>query len=207
MFDVTAIRRDFPILNEKVNGKPVVFLDSAASSQKPVQVMEAMDAVYRTGYANVHRGVYAFSESATAKYDEARIKVAEFIGAPEECMVFTRNATEALNLIAYSYGRAFLNAGDEIIITELEHHANFVPWVQLGKERGLVVKFIPVTPDGTLDIVKLDELLTARTKLVCFAQVSNVLGTITDPAPIIQKRTRWAQRSWSMGRKRPRTCP
>jgi len=187
MFDVSAIRRDFPILNETVNGKPVVFLDSAASSQKPVQVMEAMDAVYRTGYANVHRGVYAFSENATAKYDEARAKVAAFIGAPAECVVFTRNATEALNLIAYSYGRTFLNAGDEIVITELEHHANFVPWMQLAKEKGVVVKFIPVAPDGTLDVAKLDELLTPRTKLVCFAQVSNVLGTITDPGPIIQK--------------------
>ena len=186
-FDTTRVRRDFPILSEMVNGKPVVFLDSAASSQKPTQVLDAMDAVYRTGYANVHRGVYAFSESATAKYDEARTKIARFVGAPAECIVFTRNATEALNLIAYSYGRAFLNAGDEIVITELEHHANFVPWMQLAKEKGVVVKFMPVTPDGLLDVAKLDDLLTPRTKLVSFAHVSNVLGTITDPKPIIDK--------------------
>jgi cysteine desulfurase/selenocysteine lyase len=187
MFDTARIRRDFPILNEQVNGKPVVFLDSAASSQKPVHVLDAMEAVYRGGYANVHRGVYAFSESATTKYDAAREKVARFIGAPAACVVFTRNATEALNLLAYAYGRTFLNAGDEIILTELEHHANFVPWVQLGREKGVTVKFIPVLPDGTLDVAKLDQMLTARTKLVCFAQVSNVLGTITDPHPIIQK--------------------
>jgi cysteine desulfurase/selenocysteine lyase len=186
--NVARIRRDFPILNERVNGKPVVFLDSAASSQKPVQVMEAMNAVMQRSYANVHRGVYAFSEQATALYDEARAKVARFIGAPSPAnIVFTRNATEALNLLAYSYGRHFLQAGDEILITELEHHANFVPWLVLAKERGLTLKFIPITPEGTLDVGALDALLTPRTKLVCFAHVSNVLGTITDPASIIQR--------------------
>jgi len=187
MFDTAVIRRDFPILQETVNGKPVVFLDSAASSQKPVQVLDAMDKVYRTGYANVHRGVYTFSESATASYDAARAKIARFVGAPAECIVFTRNATEALNLIAYSYGRTFLSAGDEIIITELEHHANFVPWMQLAKERGVAVKFIPITPEGRLDVAKFDELLTTRTKLVSFAHVSNVLGTITAPKPLIER--------------------
>jgi cysteine desulfurase/selenocysteine lyase len=186
--DVATIRRDFPILGQRVNGKPVVFLDSAASSQKPQQVLQAMDAVYRTGYANVHRGVYQFSEAATAAYDQARAKVARFIGAPApENIVFTRNATEALNLIAYSYGRHFLQAGDEIVITELEHHANFVPWLELAKDKGITLKFIPITPEGTLDLSKLDELLTPRTKLVSFAHVSNVLGAITDPAPIIAR--------------------
>lgn len=187
-FDTRQVRADFPILSELVNGKPVVFLDSAASSQKPRQVLQAMDDVYRSGYANVHRGVYAFSESATARYDVARAKVARFIGAPApECVVFTRNATEALNLIAYSYGRSFLNTGDEIVITELEHHANFVPWMQLAKERGVALKFIPVTQAGQLDLSALDTIITPRTKLVSFAHVSNVLGTITDPAPIVQR--------------------
>jgi len=186
--DVATIRRDFPILSQSVNGKPVVFLDSAASSQKPQQVLDVMDAVYQMGYANVHRGVYQFSEAATAAYDQARAKVARFIGAPApENIVFTRNATEALNLIAYSYGRHFLHAGDEVVITELEHHANFVPWLELAKDKGITLKFIPITPEGMLDLSKLDELITPHTKLVSFAHVSNVLGAITDPAPIIAK--------------------
>ena len=187
-FDIAAIRRDFPILSEQVNGRPVVFLDSAASSQKPTQVLDAMSSVYRHQYANVHRGVYQFSEAATAQYDEARVKIAKFIGAPApENIIFTRNATESLNLLAYSYGRHFLKAGDEVLITELEHHANFVPWFYLAQEKGIVVKCIPLTPNGQLDLSKLDDLLNERTKLLSFAQVSNVLGTITAPAPLIQR--------------------
>ncbi len=187
-FDVAAIRRDFPILSEQVHGRPVVFLDSAASSQKPTQVLDAMSSVYRHQYANVHRGVYQFSEAATAQYDEARVKIAKFIGAPApENIIFTRNATESLNLLAYSYGRHFLKAGDEVLITELEHHANFVPWFYLAQEKGIVVKCIPLTPNGQLDLSKLDGLLNERTKLLSFAHVSNVLGTITDPAPLIQR--------------------
>jgi len=188
VLDVGAIRRDFPILNERVQGKPVVFLDSAASSQKPAQVTQAMDQVYRRTYANVHRGVYTFSEQSTDLYDQARVKIARFIGAPApENIVFVRNATEALNLVAYSYGRSALKPGDEVLITELEHHANFVPWMVLAKERDLALKFIPITPGGLLDLDRLDELITPRTRLVSFAQVSNVLGTITDPRPIIER--------------------
>jgi cysteine desulfurase/selenocysteine lyase len=187
-FDIAAIRRDFPILSEQVNGRPVVFLDSAASSQKPTQVLDAMSSVYRHQYANVHRGVYQFSEAATAQYNEARVKIAKFIGAPApENIIFTRNATESLNLLAYSYGRHFLKAGDEVLITELEHHANFVPWFYLAQEKGIVVKCIPLTPNGQLDLSKLDDLLNERTKLLSFAHVSNVLGTITDPTPLIQR--------------------
>ncbi len=186
--DTASVRLDFPILSELVNGKPVVFLDSAASSQKPAQVLQAMQRVYRATYANVHRGVYTFSERGTELYDQARAKIAQFIGAPRpETIVFTRNATEALNLVAYSYGRAFLRPGDEIVITELEHHANFVPWMVLAKERGLALKFIPLTAEGMLDLSRLDELITPKTRLVSFAQVSNVLGTIIDPAPIIAR--------------------
>lgn len=186
--DIQKIRKDFPALGERVHGRPLVFLDSAASSQKPAQVLNAMDEVYRTTYANVHRGVYQFSDHATQLYDAARAKIARFIGAPApENVVFTRNATEALNLLAYSYAPHALRAGDEIILTELEHHANFVPWVTLAKQHGWVVKFVPLREDGLLDWDKLDALLTPRTKLVCFAQVSNVLGSITDAKAITQK--------------------
>lgn len=188
VIDVARIRRDFPALAQLVHGRPLVFLDSAASSQKPVQVLEAMDSLYRTSYANVHRGAYAFSRHSTDLYDAARAKVAAFIHAPTpEQIVFTRNATEALNLLAYSYGRTFLQPGDEIVLTELEHHANDLPWQLLARERGLVLKRIPLTPDGTLDLRTLDTLITPRTRLVSFAHVSNVLGTITDPRPIIAR--------------------
>lgn len=186
--DVARIRKDFPILSEKVNGRPLVFLDSAASSQKPVQVLNAMERVYRATYANVHRGVYWNSEQSTELYDAARARIARFIGAPSpENVIFVRNATEGLNLVAYSYGRHFLRAGDEVLLTELEHHANFVPWQMLAKEIGVKLKFIPLTPQGALDLSKLDELLTPQVKLVTFAQVSNVLGTITDPRLIIDR--------------------
>jgi len=188
MLDIARIRADFPILNQSVNGKPLVFLDSAASSQKPLPVLQAMEEVYRYAYANVHRGVYRLSELATERYDQARAKIARFIGAPEpECIVFTRNATEALNLLAYAYARHFLKPGDELLITELEHHANFVPWQVLARERDIVLKFIPITAEGVLSLDALEALLTERTRLVSFAHVSNVLGTITDPAPIIQR--------------------
>lgn len=186
--DVARIRQEFPALSQLVNGKPLVFLDSAASSQKPAQVLDAMDALYRSTYANVHRGVYTNSERSTELYDESRAKMARFIGAPApENVVFVRNATEALNLLAYSYARTFLNHGDEVVLTELEHHANFVPWLVLARERGVKLKFIPLTAQGTLDLDKLDDLLTPRVKLVTFAHVSNVLGSITDPRPIIAR--------------------
>jgi cysteine desulfurase / selenocysteine lyase len=185
---VARVKADFPIFDQRVYGKRLVFLDSAASSQKPVQVLDAMDHIYRTTYANVHRGVYGFSERSTELYDQARERIARFIGAPSaDQIVFTRNATEALNLIAYTYGRAFLQVGDEIVLNELEHHANLIPWLILAKERGLTLKFIPLAPDDTLDLGALDALLTPRVKLVSFAHVSNVLGTITDPRRIVAR--------------------
>jgi len=192
--DVARIKADFPIFDQHVAGKRLVFLDSAASSQKPVQVLDAMDQVYRTTYANVHRGVYTFSERSTERYDQARAQIARFIGAPSaEQIIFTRNATEALNLLAYAYGRTFLQAGDAIVLSELEHHANLVPWLILAKERGLTLKFIPLAPDGTLDLGALDALLTPRVKLVSFAHVSSVLGTITDPRPIVARARGWRE--------------
>lgn len=185
--DAPRIKADFPALQAPVQGRPHVFLDSAASAQKPLAVLAAMEDVYRSTYANVHRGIYRFSEETTARYEAARLKVAAFIHAAPEEIIFTRNATEALNLVAYSYGRSVLQPGDALVLTELEHHANFVPWLHLANERGLELRFIPVAADGTLDLSRLDELIDARTKLVSFAHVSNVLGTITDPQPIIAR--------------------
>ncbi len=171
-----------------MNGQRVTFLDSAASSQKPLSVLRAMDDVYTRAYANVHRGVYAFSETATARYDDARARVARFLGAPSpDSIVFTRNATESLNLLAYSYARHFLQPGDEIVITEFEHHANFVPWLVAAKERGIVLKFAPFDAEGRLDMQAFQKLTGPRTRLISFAQVSNVFGTITDPAPIVAR--------------------
>jgi cysteine desulfurase / selenocysteine lyase len=177
--DVEAVRADFPILSRLVHGKPLVFLDSAASSQKPLAVLNAVDTYYRTTHANVHRGVYEMSEEATAQYEAARNKVSRFINAccPKE-VIWTRNATEAINLVAYSWGRANLQRGDHILSTEMEHHSNIVPWQILAAERGVELDFIPVLDDGTLDMRAFDRLLTRRTKLVTFAAMSNVVGTV-----------------------------
>ena len=182
IYPTAQIRADFPILaTVNAQGQPLAFLDSAASSQKPRQVLETMDAVYRTSYANVHRGLYPLSVRATELYDAARVRVARFINAPApENIVFTRNATEGMNLIAYSYARTMLRPGDEILITEMEHHANFVPWWVLARERGVVLNYIPITETGQLDLTDLDRLITQRTRIVSVAQVSNVLGTIND---------------------------
>ncbi|MDQ2816722.1 MAG: SufS family cysteine desulfurase [Candidatus Eremiobacteraeota bacterium] len=176
--DVARIRADFPILAERPHGLPLVFLDSAASSQKPVQVIEAMDDYYRRYHANIHRGVYHISELATEAYDEARANVARFIGAsnPDEC-IYVRNATEGLNLVAYSWARAHIGAGDAIVLTEMEHHSNLVPWQILAKEKQARLRFVRVTPDGLLDLSDLDELLDGA-KLFAFTAVSNTLGTI-----------------------------
>jgi cysteine desulfurase/selenocysteine lyase len=137
MFDIDAIRQDFPILDQQVNGKPLVYLDSGASSQKPLPVIEAMDECYRTYYANVHRGIYKFSEKTSDAYENARKKVARFINAKSwREVIFTRNATESINLVAYTWGRQNVQAGDTILLTEMEHHANLVPWQQLAAETG-----------------------------------------------------------------------
>jgi len=177
--DIRAIRADFPILERQVHGKPLVFLDSAASSQKPRQVLEAMDEYYRHSHANVHRGVYTLSEEATDLYEAARKKVARFIGAKSTReVIWTRNATESINLVAYAWGRVNVRQGDEIITTEMEHHANLVPWQLLAKERGAKLRFIHVANGGALKLDELDRLLTPRTKLVAVSHMSNVLGSI-----------------------------
>ena len=189
--DVARIRSDFPILGERPHGKPLVFLDSAASSQKPVQVIDAMDDYYRRYHANIHRGVYHISELATEAYEEARSKVARFIGSPcaAEC-IFVRNATEGLNLVAYAYGRQHVQRGDVIVLTEMEHHSNLVPWQILAAEKEAQLRFVPITPNGLLDVTNLDEQLQGA-KIFAFTAVSNTLGTI-NPVKELSARARAA---------------
>jgi cysteine desulfurase/selenocysteine lyase len=186
-FDVKKIRADFPILAREVHpGVPLVYLDSAATSQKPESVIESMSEYYRNHNANIHRAVHTLAEEATSMYEAARAKVAGWIGAerPQE-IIFTRNATEAINLVAQTWGRANLRAGDVILLTEMEHHSNLVPWQILAKAGKLRLEFIPITGDGELDLAELDKLLQLDPKLVAFTQMSNVLGTITPVREII----------------------
>src|SRR3984893_6270538 len=173
------IRRDFPILSRLRHGKPLVYLDSTSSSQKPLEVIEAMSAYYETTHANVHRGVYEISEEATARMERARVKVARFINARHsKQVIFTRNATESINLVAYSWGNANIEAGDLIVLTEMEHHSNLVPWQLLARRTGARLEFVPVTDEGLLRLDVYEQLLQQRPKLVAFAHMSNVLGTI-----------------------------
>lgn len=185
-FDARKVKQDFPILQQTIHGKPLTYLDSAASSQKPSVVIEALDAYYRASNANIHRGVYWLSERATALYDEAREKVARFINAPDaRSCVFVRNATEALNLVAYSWGRANLGPGDTVVLTLLEHHSNIVPWQIITAERGATIRYVDIDDDGRLRLDQLDHYLrTERVKLVGVTHVANALGTINPVAEI-----------------------
>ncbi len=184
-FDGAALRADFPILAEPArNGQRLVYLDSAASSQKPRSVIDALSDAYEHHYANVHRGIYQLSEDATERFEEARRRVARFIGAPSEReVVFVRNATEAINLVAFAWGRANVRAGDLIVSTEMEHHANLVPWQQLAAETGATLEYVHLTDDGRLDRDDLARLLARGPKLLAFAHVSNALGTIN---PVVE---------------------
>ncbi len=180
------IRQDFPILSRQVHGKPLVYLDSGASSQKPLAVIETMDHYYKTYHANVHRGVYEISEEATAAMEKARVKVARFINARSSReIIFTRNTTESINLVAYSWGAANIQSGDVIILTEMEHHSNLVPWQLLAQRTGARLEFIPLTDDGQLRLDVYTQLLELHPRLVAFTQMSNVLGTITSAQQII----------------------
>jgi cysteine desulfurase/selenocysteine lyase len=176
----TDLRNDFPILSRVLpNGQPLIYFDSAASSQKPESVIRAMDDYYRRYNANVHRGVHTLSEEATAAFETAREKVAKFINAPSaRQIIFTRGATESINLVAYTWGRANLKPGDEVLITEMEHHANIVPWQIMQEQLGFTLRYVPITDQGLLDLDALPGLLTERTKLFCFVHASNVVGTI-----------------------------
>src|SRR6188768_2398657 len=186
--DPEAIKADFPILDQEVNGHRLVYLDSAASSQKPSVVLEALDAYYRQDNANVHRGIYALSERATAAYEGAREKVARLINAPDpRTIIWTRNATESINLVAYSWGRRNIERGDVIVLTEMEHHANLVPWQILAQEKDADLEFIPITDDGILRQDVFDVLLRLKPKLVAFTHVSNTLGTINPVLEMTRK--------------------
>ena len=183
----SLIRKDFPILTREVRpGVPLVYLDSTATTQKPRPVLEAMEAFYRTNNANIHRGVHTLAEEATAMYEQARQNVANFIhAASADEIIFTRNTTESINLVAYTWARANLKAGDLIILTEMEHHSNLVPWIMLSSERGVELEFIPVTTDGLLDLESYRRLLERNPKLVAFTGMSNVLGTINPVAEMV----------------------
>ena len=187
-YNVSAIRADFPALDLKINDYPLAFLDSGASAQKPVQVLDRMDKAYRLEYANVHRGAYTLSQLATDNYENARTTVANFVKAktPDE-IIFTRNVTAAINLVAHSYGRTFLRAGDEIIISHMEHHANIVPWQLLRDAIGVEIKVVPVDDHGNFLMNEFEKLLCPKTKLVAVTQVSNVLGTVLPIKKIVQQ--------------------
>jgi len=185
--DAEAVRAEFPILQTKVNGHPLIYLDSASTSQKPEVVIEAVDEFYRAYNANVHRGIYTIGERATAAYERARANVAGFINAPDAHeVVFTRNATEAINLVAYSWGRKNIARGDAIVLTEMEHHANLVPWQLLVQEKDADLEFIAITDDGILRLDVFEVLLRLKPKLVAFTHVSNTLGTINPVAQMVE---------------------
>ena len=188
MLDVNAIRKEFPIFQRETKpGTRLVYLDSTATSQKPLAVIEAMDNYYRRSNANIHRGVHTLAEEATSMYEQARVKIAKFINAPSaHQIIYTRNTTESINLVAYSWARANLKAGDLVILTEMEHHSNLVPWQILQAERGIELDFIPVTENGLLDLDAYKTLLLRGPKLISFTHMSNVLGTINPAAEIIR---------------------
>jgi cysteine desulfurase/selenocysteine lyase len=181
--DVAAVRRDFPILERLINGRPLVYLDSGASSQKPVAVIEAERQYYLHSHANIHRGVYVLSEEATLAYEQAHEQVGQFINAAWDEVIFTKNTTESLNLVAYAWGLNQLQAGDEVVATVMEHHSNIVPWQQIARRTGATVRYIGITPQGHLDMEQAAALIGPRTKLVSVTHVSNVLGTIN---PVVE---------------------
>jgi len=186
--DFAAIRKDFPILEQTMNGKPLVYLDNTATTQKPLVVIQTLDHYYRTYNSNIHRGVYAIAEEATRRYEEVRGKIARLLNArsPKE-IVFTRGTTESVNLVANAWGRKNVGRGDVIVLTEMEHHSNLVPWQLLAEERGAELRFIPVDGQGRLDLGGLDALLRGPVKLVSLAHMSNVLGTVNPVAEIAQR--------------------
>lgn len=187
-FDVERIRADFPVLHQTVNGKPLVYLDNAATSQKPVSVIETLDKYYREYNSNIHRGVHYLSQVATDAYETARDKIRQYIHAESNKeIIFVRGATEGINLIAQTFGASQIKAGDEILITEMEHHSNIVPWQMLAEKTGATLKYIPINDAGELQIELLDDLLTDKTKLVAVVHISNALGTINPIETIINK--------------------
>lgn len=188
MYDINKIREDFPILSTKVYGHDLVYFDNAATTQKPLQVIRKIDEGYLHSNANVHRGVHFLSQLATEAHEDARRTAAQYINAarPEE-IVFTRGTTEGINLVASSFGETFLNEGDEVILTAMEHHSNIVPWQLLRQRKGIIIKVVPFLPDGSLDMEALDSLFSEKTKLLSLTHVSNVLGTVNPLKRIVAK--------------------
>lgn len=186
--DAARLRREFPILDMRVNGRPLVYLDNAATTQKPRAVIEAIQRYYTRENANIHRGIHHLSQLATARHEEARRKAARFLGATVECeIVFTRGATEAINLVAQSYGRTHVGPGDEVLITHMEHHSNLVPWQALCRETGAALRVVPIDDHGNLIMAEFDRLLSERTKIVAVVHVSNALGTVNPVREIARK--------------------
>ena len=187
-FNVEKLRKDFPILREKVHGKPLVYLDNAATTQKPEAVLKALDDYYRHSNSNIHRGVHLLSEKATAQYEAAREKVRAFLNAktPSE-IIFTRGATEAINLVAQTWGRQNLKEGDEVLLTTLEHHSNIVPWQMIASEKGAKVTVVPINDRGELDLVELGKRLTPKVKFLALTHVSNALGTVNPVQEIVAR--------------------
>ena len=187
MFDAAAIRREFPILDQQVHGKPLVYLDNANTTQKPLSVLEALDHYYRTDNANIHRATHLLSERATRAYEGARDRIARFFNARESAeIVFTRGCTEALNLVAYSFARPRLKPGDEILVSRMEHHSNIVPWQIVAEQTGAVLKVVPMDAQGVLDMAAYEQLLGPRTAIVSMIHVSNALGTVNPIETIIR---------------------
>ena len=187
-FDVQQVRRDFPILEVCYKGRPIVYLDNAATTQKPRQVIETIQRYYEQENANIHRGVHYLSQIATDRYERGRIKIAQFIGAKAACeLVFTRGATEGINLIAQTYGRQNVREGDEIVITHMEHHSNIVPWQILCEEKGSKLRVVPISDEGELDLDAFDRLLSDRTRIVSIVHVSNALGTVNPVKAMIDR--------------------
>jgi cysteine desulfurase/selenocysteine lyase len=187
-FDVRRVRAEFPILSERVHGKPLVYLDSANTSQKPLPVIEATDAYYRHANANIHRATHVLSERATALYEGARIKAAAFVNAPDpRSIVLTKGTTDGINLVAQSYGRSTLRAGDEIVISWLEHHSNIVPWQMLCEQTGAVLRVVPINTRGEVEMDAYAAMLSPRTRIVAMAHVSNALGTINPVRQVVEQ--------------------
>ncbi len=186
-FDVENIRKEFPILTQTINGKPLVYFDNAATTQKPQRVIQAIVDYYSSYNANIHRGIHTLAEKATAAFEDTRRLIKEFINAPEvEEIIFTKGTTEGINLVAATYGRAFVKSGDEVIVSAIEHHSNIVPWQLLCEEKGATLKIIPFLEDGSLDLETYQKLLTPKTKLVAFGHASNSLGTVNPVKKMIQ---------------------
>ncbi|MDD2306610.1 MAG: cysteine desulfurase [Prolixibacteraceae bacterium] len=185
--DIQKIRKDFPILNQKIYNRPLVYFDNAATTQRPQQVIDALNRTYTEYYGNIHRGAHFMADKATAAYEETREKVKNLINAESrEQIIFTKGTTESINLAAFSFGEAFVHEGDEIIVSEMEHHSNIVPWQLMAGRKGAKIVILPIDDDGRLQIEKLDQLITPKTKLIAVAHVSNVLGTINPIATIAQ---------------------